>query len=297
MIGWIFKRKPEIGKRKALITGSSGTIGAAVARALPGDAEKIGLDLLPGPHTTHQGDICDSRLLGRLMPGVDVVFHVAALHAPHVGQRSEADFRRVNIDGTEALLGAARAAKVRRFVLTSTTSVYGCTTRVKSEAVWVTEDLPPFPEDIYDVTKLGAEDLCRRASSVDFTVVALRVARCFPEQPYLMAFYRLYRGVDLRDTARAHLLAARATLKPFSIFNISADSPFLRADCQLLWTDPWKVIDQRSPGLRRAFEERRWPHPQRIDRVYVIDKAKRELGYGPEFGVSALLGSSPPLTD
>jgi len=289
MISAIFRRKPGTGKTKALITGSSGTIGGAIAQALPGDTEKIGLDLVPGTLTTHQGDVCDSRLLKRLLPEVDVVFHIAALHAPHVGQRSEADFRRINVDATAALLEAAQAAGVRRFILTSTTSVYGCTTRAKSEAVWVTEDLPPFPEDVYDVTKLGAEDLCRRASRPDFTVVVLRVARCFPEPPYLMAFYRLYRGVDRRDTAKAHLLAAGATVKPFSVFNISADSPFLRSDCQLLLTDPWKVIDRRAPGLRRAFAERRWPLPQRIDRVYVIEKAKRELGFQPSFGAGALL--------
>jgi len=274
---------------RVLITGSSGSIGAAVAQALPRDAQKFGLDLVPGNDTTHQGDVGDSRLLKRLMPSVDVVFHIAALHAPHVGRRSEADFRRINIDATATLLEAALAARVRRFILTSTTSVYGCTTRPKSEAIWVTEELPPNPEDIYDVTKLGAEDLCRRASSPDFTVVVLRVSRCFPEPRYLTAFYRLYRGIDLRDTAKAHLLASSARLKPYSVFNISADSPFLKGDCQLLWTDPWKVIDQRVTGLRRAFEERRWPRPQRIDRVYVIEKAKRELGYRPLHGVGAAL--------
>ena len=280
---------------KVLITGSSGSIGAAVARALPADTQRTGLDLVAGAETTHRGDIGDSKLLTRLMPGVDVVFHIAALHAPHVGRRSEADFRRINIDTTSALLEAALAAKVRRFVFTSTTSVYGCTTRARSEAIWVTEELPPNPEDIYDVTKLGAEDLCRRASSPDLKVVVLRVARCFPEPPYLMAFYRLYRGVDLRDTARAHLLAAGATLKSYSVFNISAESPFLKSDCQLLWTNPWKVIDQRANWLRRAFEDRHWPRPQRIDRVYVIERAKKELGYRPEYGVGDILSGRPSL--
>lgn len=280
---------------KVLITGSSGSIGEAVAQALPKDAQIIGLDHLPGARTTHQGDIGDSQLLKRLMSGADVVFHIAALHAPHVGQRSEADFRRVNVDATSALLGAALAAGVGRFVLTSTTSIYGCTTRAKSEAIWVTEALPPHPEDIYDETKLAAEDLCRQASSPGFMVVVLRVSRCFPEPPPLMAFYRLYRGVDLRDAARAHHLAAGATLKPYSVFNISADSPFLKSDCPLLWTDPWKVIDQRVPGLRRTFEELGWPRPSRVDRVYDIERAKKELGYRPENGVGDILSGRPSL--
>ena len=63
------------------------------------------------------------------------MFHLAALHAPHVGVHSETAFRRANVDATAALLEAALAARVRRFVFASTTSVYGCTSRAVSEAV------------------------------------------------------------------------------------------------------------------------------------------------------------------
>jgi UDP-glucose 4-epimerase len=275
---------------KALITGSSGRLGAAVARALPADMSRIGLDLVAGAETTHQGDMADAGVLRRLMTGVDVVFHLAALHAPHVGRTPKEAFRRANVEGTAALLEAALAARVPRFVFASTTSVYGCTSRAAAEATWVTEDLSPNPEDIYDETKLQAEELCRHASGPAFRVVVLRVSRCFPEPPHLLALYRLYRGVDLRDAARAHVLAATAPLGPYSLFNVSADTPFERKDCRRLWTEPWNVIDERVDGLRREFDERGWPRSARIDRVYVIDKAKTELGYGPEHGVRAVLG-------
>ncbi len=277
---------------RVLITGSSGHIGAALAGALPNDVDRIGVDLVPGPHTTHQADVADACQLRSLVPGVDVVFHLAALHAPHVKVRSERAFRRANVDATAALLEAALAARVRRFVFASTTSVYGCTSRAASEAVWVTEDLAPNPEDIYDETKLQAEELCRQAAGRDLTVVVLRVSRCFPEAPHLVAFYRLYRGVGLQDATQAHVLAAKVDLGSYSLFNVSADTPFQETDCAALASDPWAVIDRRVGGLRALFEERGWPRPTRIDRVYVVEKAKSQLGYRPEHGVSAVLGDS-----
>jgi len=279
---------------RALVTGSSGRIGAAVVRALPGAERVIGVDRMPGPHTTHGDDLGDSSRLRPLLSGVDVVFHLAALHAPHVAQRGAAEFKRVNVEATARLLDAARAAGVPRVVFTSTTSVYGCTTRAADRAVWVTEDLPPNPEDIYDETKLAAEELCRQAAGRDLTVVVLRVSRCFPEPPPLLAFYRLYRGLDLRDVARAHVLAAGAPLDPYSVFNVSADTPFRPQDGTALWSDPWRVIDRAVPGLARTFEERGWARPPRIDRVYVTAKANAVLGYRSDHGVEAVLRGDTP---
>lgn len=42
-------------------------------------------------------------------------------------------------------------------------------------------------------------------------------------------------------------------------------------------------------GVRAGFERRGWPLPQRIDRVYAIEKAGRVLGYQPRFGITELL--------
>jgi nucleoside-diphosphate-sugar epimerase len=279
---------------RALVTGSSGRIGAAVVRALPVTERVIGVDRVPGPHTTHEDDLGDSSRLRQRLSGVDVVFHLAALHAPHVAQRGAAEFKRVNVEATARLLDAARAARVPRFVFTSTTSVYGCTTRAADRAVWVTEELPPNPEDIYDETKLAAEEMCRQAAGRDFTAVVLRVSRCFPEPPHLLAFYRLYRGLDLRDAARAHVLAAGAPLEPCSVFNVSADTPFRPEDAEALWGDPWGIIDRGVPGLARTFEERGWPRPPRVDRVYVTAKANVALGYRSEHGVLAVLRGDTP---
>jgi len=217
------------------------------------------------------------------------VVHVAGLHAPHVGCRSEDEFRRINVQGTKILLDAAVRAGIRRFVLTSTTSVYGCTSRPKEKAIWVTEELEPHPEDIYDFTKLEAERLCREASHEDMSVAVLRMSRCFPESAHLVAFYRLYRGVDRRDVGEGHWLAATVPMKGFEIFNLSAEPIFKPEDTDLLWTDPWRVIDRRTPGVREIFLRKRWEMPRRIDRVYAIEKAKAVLGFCPRHGIEAAL--------
>jgi nucleoside-diphosphate-sugar epimerase len=277
---------------RVLVTGSSGRIGAAVAERLARQAVVTGLDLRPGPWTTTLGDITDSTLVASLLQGVDTVVHVAALLTPHVGRRTPEEFWQVNVKGTCCLLEAAFRAGVRRFVFTSTTSVYGCTSRPKDRAIWVTEELEPWPDDIYDTTKLEAERCCREASGPDLSVVVLRMSRCFQEPDHLLAFYRLYRGIDRRDVAEGHRLAATMPLERFEILNLSAQSPFEIGDVNLLWTDPWRAIDERAPEVREAFLERGWDLPPRIDRVYVIEKAKRLLGYRPQYGVKAVLDES-----
>jgi nucleoside-diphosphate-sugar epimerase len=274
---------------KILITGSSGHIGSAVAARLAQEASVTGLDRRPGPCTTHVGDIEDERLVGTLLPGIDAVVHTAALHVPDLGRATPEQFQRVNVEATRRLLDAALAARVTRFVLLSTTSVYGCSSRTGPPATWVDESLTPRPEDEYDRTKLAAEALTHDAAHGRLSTVVLRLARCFPEPDHLVAFYRMYRGVDRRDVADAHALALRAQVRGSTTVNIAGPSPFAPEDAEALWDDPWSVIDRRVPGARAGFERRGWPLPARIDRVYAIEKATQVLGYRPRFGIAELL--------
>jgi nucleoside-diphosphate-sugar epimerase len=273
-----------------LVTGSSGPTGSAIAQRLRREARVAGLDLQAGPETTTIGDIGDQELVRSLMRGVYAVVHTAALHVPHLAAFGEEEFRRVNVEGTRVLLGAAAAAGVSRFVLTSTTSVYGCSGRAGPPATWADESLTPRPSDVYDRTKLEAEELCRQCAGSGMSVVILRMTRCFPEPEPVMAFYRMYRGVDRRDVAEAHSLALHAAVTGSVTLNLSAASPFHREDLAALWDDPWEVIERRVPGVRAAFQRRGWPLPQRIDRVYPIDRAARVLGYQPRQGIARMLG-------
>jgi nucleoside-diphosphate-sugar epimerase len=267
------------------MTGSSGPkAGHVVARELANRHRLDGVDLLPGAHTRWCADIADVMDWQEWLNGIDAVVHFAALHAPHRETHSRAEFYRTNVEATSRLLDAARMTGVKRFILASTTSVYGRAMRTKGIAAWVTEDMVPEPEDIYDETKLAAEALCRDAFSADFVTAALRFSRSFPEPPPLMALYRLYRGVDARDVAQAFELALDRPLERFEVFNISGDTPFHHEDCKALFREPLSVLRLRAPDLVAEYQRRGWTLPLSIDRVYVIDKAKAQLGFAPRYG-------------
>lgn len=93
----------------------------------------------------------------------------------------------------------------------------------------------------------------------------------------------MYRGVDVRDVAQAHMLAMTTDLKTFEIFNVSAKPAFTKQDLVRLRTDTTNLIRERVPELLSYYTHRSWKIPAYIDRVYVIEKAIKMLGYTPKF--------------
>ncbi|MFL6757616.1 MAG: NAD-dependent epimerase/dehydratase family protein [Sphingomicrobium sp.] len=274
---------------RIVVTGAAGLIGSGIARRLAEHHDVIGLDLKPGDHVQLVGDCCDVAEWHQRAGSIDAIVHVAALHAPHVGRRSDAEFRRANVEATSRLLDYAIGAGASHFVLTSTTSLYGHALAPDGAAVWVDEELEPQPRDIYDETKLEAEQLAATASG-PMTVTTLRMSRCFPEPAEVMAWYRLHRGVDRRDVAEAHALALHRTGPP-ATYIISAATPFGRQDCEGLLLDAPAVLEQRRPGLIGEMTGKGWRPPRSIDRVYDSRRAARDLGFTPRFGVESCLAS------
>jgi UDP-glucose 4-epimerase len=273
---------------RVLVTGSSGRIGGAVAARLALRHRVTGVDRRPGALTAEIVDVRDTSRLAPLLAGADAVVHTASLHVPDLAAHDSAEFQAVNVAATRRLLDAAGEARVGRFVYTSTTSLYGDAMLPQAgEAVWVTEALTPRPRDVYDETKLAAEACVAEAARAGMACVSLRMSRCFPEEPQLLAIYRLYRGVDADDVAQAHELAL-AGGGGFEVFNVSAPTPFERADCRRLFEDAASVILERHPWAAAEFEDRGWLLPRSIDRVYVVDKAIAGLGYRPVHDFAAL---------
>nr|BFE56628.1 dTDP-glucose 4,6-dehydratase [Dactylosporangium thailandense] len=99
-----------------------------------------------------EGDICDSALVGELMPGHDAVVHFAA--ESHVDRSilGAGPFVTTNVLGTQVLLDAARAAGVGRFLHVSTDEVYGSI----QEGSW-TEEWPLAPNSPYSASKAGSD--------------------------------------------------------------------------------------------------------------------------------------------
>jgi nucleoside-diphosphate-sugar epimerase len=272
--------------KHVLVTGSSGQLGREIVRQLrEGPYHVTGVDVLPAPTTDRLLDIRDKAQVFAAARGIDAIIHTAAVHGKQYALNyPRGAFTGTNIDGTLHLLEACVAHGIRKFLYTSTTSIYGHAMSGDREAIWVDEALPPDPRDIYDITKLAAELLCRdffEKEGVQATV--LRVSRFLPEPDNTIAVHRLYRGLDERDGAAAHLLALEKTFDRFQVFNVSAKSPFGKADLAGLKTDPKAVIKKYYPDVEQVFAARQWTFPQSIDRVYVVDKAERQLGYAPQY--------------
>jgi UDP-glucose 4-epimerase len=291
---------------KVLVTGSAGHLGEAMVRTLLDlGYEVAGLDILESPFTTHFGTITDRTFVRRSMAGVRAVFHGATLHKPHVATHRRQDFIDTNVTGTLNLLEEAVSARVGSFVYTSTTSVFGDALAPPGEALaaWITEEVTPVPKNIYGVTKAAAEDLCELFHrNQRLACMVLRTSRFFPEEDdnegvrkiYTDANTKaneyLYRRVDIADVVSAHLLAAeRAAEIGFRKYIISATTPFRRDDLRELRVNAPEVVRQRVPGYEVEYNRRQWKMFPRIDRVYVNERARKELGWQPRYDfVSAI---------
>lgn len=291
---------------RILVTGSSGHLGEALARTLLDlGHDVIGLDVVEGAYTNRLGSICDRALVRLCMAGVATVFHPATLHKPHVATHSRQDFIDVNLTGTLNLLEEAVATGVDSFVYTSTTSVFGdaLTPPITAPATWITEDVAPVPKNIYGVTKAAAEDLCQLfARNQGLSTMVLRTSRFFPEEDddrsvrarytddNLKANEYLHRRVDIEDVVSAHLLAARrAPSLGFRRYIISATTPFLPEDLAGLRAHAPLVVGRRVPGYDAIYAQRGWTMTQGIDRVYVNQRAREELGWTPRHDFAALI--------
>lgn len=289
-----------------LVTGSAGHLGEAILRTLRGrGSPSRGVDLKPSPFTDAVGSIVDADFVRRQMAGVTAVIHTATLHKPHVATHSRQDFVDTNVSGTLNLLEAAVAAGVRSFVFTSTTSAFGSQLRPEAgqAAVWVTEDLPPVPKNIYGTTKLMAEALCELFfRERGLPVLVLRTSRFFPEDdddPAMRLAYPLenaqanellYRRLDIADAVSAHLLAAsRAPDIGFARYIVSATSPFEPRHLSALARDAAAVVRELYPECAQLYAARGWQLFAEIDRVYVNERARRELGWRPEFDFAHVL--------
>ena len=108
------------------------------------------------------GDIADRAMVMKLIAegGFDAVVHFAA--ESHVDRSIDdaTPFLRTNVIGTQNLLDAARAAKVRRFVHVSTDEVYGTLGPDDPE---FTEETPLAPNSPYSASKAGSDLLVRAA--------------------------------------------------------------------------------------------------------------------------------------
>lgn len=232
---------------RCLVTGGAGTIGSTIVDQLTdaGAAEVIVLDnfvrgrrenlataLASGKVQVTDGDIRDRQLVAKVMAGVDVVFHQAAIRITQCATDPRLAVE-VLVDGTYEVVEAAVNAGVRKVVAASSASVYGLATEFPTA-----EDHHPYANDtLYGAAKTFNEGLLRSFHAMrGLDYVALRYFNVYGPR---MDIYGLYTEVLIRwmerlaagqpplilgdgqqtmdfvyteDIARANLLAAEADI-------------------------------------------------------------------------------------
>ena len=151
-----------------LVTGGAGFIGSNFVRRLVKNGRGVRVldDLATGRQSNLedladriefvQGDIRDAQTAQRAVAGVRYVLHLAALPSVARSVEDPVTSNDVNVNGTLCMLVAARDAGVERFVLSSSSSVYGNTEELPKR-----EDMPAMPLSPYAVQKLTGEHYCR----------------------------------------------------------------------------------------------------------------------------------------
>jgi dihydroflavonol-4-reductase len=183
-----------------LVTGATGFTGGHLAatlarrgetvRALVRTRSRARFDRSPLPALGVQaveGDLGDPASVRHAAEGVEVVYHIAATYR-EAGQPDSA-YRAINVEGTRNLLEAARAGGARRLVHCSTGGVHGHIANPPG-----TEDAPFNPGDIYQETKLEAEQLAREfGRETGFDVVVARPIGIYG--PGDTRFLKMFRGL------------------------------------------------------------------------------------------------------
>lgn len=149
---------------KILVTGAAGFIGSSLVRELCRQGHRVsGIDnLVTGRLSNlcgnldqidfHEGDIRDGKLLRALCQNVEIIFHEAALPSVPKSVLDPITSHQANIEGTFAVLMAARDMGVRRIIYAASSSAYG-----ESPTLPKHEEMPPAPISPYAVQKLTGE--------------------------------------------------------------------------------------------------------------------------------------------
>jgi len=290
----------------ALVTGGAGFIGSHLVDALIGRGARVTvIDNLStgrmenlqaaGPDLDfHEGDIRDGALLKNLMPGVDVVFHQAAVVSVPLSVAQPLSSAEVNEMGTLTVLETARQAGCRRVVLASSSAVYGDDPQLPKR-----EDMPLRPLSPYAVQKMvgeyyaglygtlyGLETACLRyfnvfgprqdPSSPYSGVISIFMDRAATGQaPVIFGDGEQTRDfVYVQDVVAANLKAATEEAAAGRVFNIGTGRTIT---VNRLWQN---VAELAGIALSPEYQAAR--DGDILHSVAAIDAARQRLGFAPE---------------
>jgi len=294
---------------KVLVTGGSGFVGAQVVSSLLARGDRVAVlrraragprrpDRLAGLASPRlniiTGDVADPSALARASRGIEVVYHLAFTyrHAWRLGE----DLLGPNLEATERVLQAAATAGARRFVVSSSVSVYGW-----SHPAWrwpLDEDTPLRGWGTYPETKIRTEalvrDFCRShgiqpmllrlphvygqgaATFEHFIGRLLRGPRRAPRSAEVdptLEWGRVWHWVHLHDAADAVVRAGVVGRGDHDAFNVAGEAAITRATL--------RALVARLAGEGERFGGRAASCIVPRFRMYDIRRAQRELGFTP----------------
>ena len=305
---------------KAFVTGATGFVGSHVAELLQQQGVELRLLVRAGSRTQNIdflnaerviGDLNDFESLRKGMSGCDAVFHVAADYRLWV--RDPAEMYRANVDGTLAIMDAARQAGVKRVVYTSSVATMG----FLSDGTIVDENTPVDLSHMighYKKSKFMAEQAALAAGRSGAPVLVVNPTTPMGERDikptptgriivdFLNRNFPAYVDTglnlaDVREVARGHLLAFEKA-EPGERYILGGENLTLKqildklAGITGLPSPTVKVphgvalgfaaFDQLFTGLIRRKEPRATVEAVRMGRKKMFassTKAERELGY------------------
>jgi nucleoside-diphosphate-sugar epimerase len=174
---------------RVLVTGHLGYLGTVAVPVLEARGhEVVGLDTglfaacrlgpaVKPPTREYLVDLRDAE--SAMCDGVDAVVHLAALSNDPLGDLDAALTHEINVDATMRFARLARDAGVKRFVFSSSCSIYGAA----GGDELVTEDAPMRPVTPYAESKVRVEDGLHELADLDFSPVSLRNATAYGWSP------------------------------------------------------------------------------------------------------------------
>jgi nucleoside-diphosphate-sugar epimerase len=258
-----------------LVTGATGKVGSRLAQRLARRGDQVRA-LVRDPSRAHlqdvelvKGDLLDTSSLEAAVRGVDAVVHCAAFFRGATDEQAHA----VNDLGTRHLAAASLAAKVKRFVFTSTGLVYG-----PKDGQLANEDSPCAPTAAYPVSKLAAERALFTIEGLDVRV--LRLPFVYGDgDPHIAEAVPMMRNfpASMRMSIAHHADVAQAVERV-----LDTPSPKFRI---------YNVVDDEAPDLATLFASVSEPPPDgsQAERARLFDvlldgaRIREDLGFRAEF--------------
>ena len=303
---------------RVLITGGAGLIGSHIADALVdegnhsivildnfvrGSRKNLAYAMERGHVTIVEGDLRDTALLSRIVDGVDVIYHQAAIRITQCAEDPRLAIDTM-VNGTFSLLEAAVRHGVRRVVAASSASVYG----MAGSFPTTEEEAPYGNRTLYGAAKSFNEGMLRSFHDMyGLSYVALRYFNVYGPRMDVHGVYtevlvrwleRIAAGepplilgdgtqtmdfVHVSDVARANVLAANAPVED-EVFNIGSGRETSLNDLAK------HVLAIMDSGLTVQYGEARRVNPV-PRRLADVEKARRLLGFEARIPVEAGLAT------